>query len=527
VVEHGPSRPNILRVAVTGDSHIFHDRLKPVSDNPAGAYVNAGLAHRDHQQVLRPVLLERLPSQDDGSWVVNPDGSMRTTLTLRAGLKWQDGQPLTSEDFVFAHRVYRDRDIPLMTDVPERYMSSVATVDERTITVNWQQTFVEAGAPLNDHLAPIPRHLLGDMYERDKAAFLASPFWTTEQYVGAGPYKVVSREPGVRTVMQANPHFVFGRPAIDSVEMTVVPDKNAIAVRVLAGDVDFVNYSDITTVQATLLKDQWVASGHGDVLTSMVVNRGLAFQYRDVPGHQRALLDVRVRQAIMHAIDREELGRVKTAGLAGASDTTYFPEHYLWPRVDRAITRYPLDIRRTEVLLNDAGWRKDPDGVFRNSGGDPLTMEVTASSDYPRTPVIIADFLKRAGFDAKPVVTPEALDADAEYRASYPGVTAESWGPGEYDNITAARAATPSNNFRGRNRGNYNNPEFEAIFGRLQTTLQERDRDDIFVELERFVTADVAVGNLYYQVRPAVVVKPLKGIVSWPYTWNTWEWRFE
>jgi peptide/nickel transport system substrate-binding protein len=88
--ERAPTRPNVPRVAVTGDSHVFHERLKPVSDNPAGAYVNAGLA---------------------------ADGTMKTTLTLRPDLKWQDGQPLTSADVAFAYRVYRDREIPLMTKV--------------------------------------------------------------------------------------------------------------------------------------------------------------------------------------------------------------------------------------------------------------------------------------------------------------------------------------------------------------------------------------------------------------------------
>ena len=325
--------------------------------------------------------------------------------------------------------------------------------------------------------------------------------------------------------MRANSHFVFGRPAIDSVEMTVVPDKNAIAVRVLAGDVDFVNYSDITTLQATLLREQWGSTG--SILTSMPVNRGLVFQYRDVPNHQRALRDVRVRQAVMHAIDREDLGRVKTAGLAGASDTPYFPEHYLWPRMQSAITKYPLDPRRTETLLNEAGWSKGPDGVFRGSGSEVLDVEVTASSDYPRTPVIIADFLRRAGFDARPNPTPEALDADAEYRASYPGMTAESWGPGEYDNLSATALPTPANNFRGRNRGSYTNPQLQSQIDRLKSTLDQTGRDEVLVELERFTTADVAIGYLYYQVRPAVVVNALKGVITYPYTWNTWEWRFE
>jgi len=522
-----PAKPKVLRVAVTGDSSVLHERLKPVNDNPVGAYVNAGLTHLDHRNVAQPILLERLPSQSDGTWIVNPDGTMKTTLTLRPNLKWQDGQPLTSADIVFAYHVYRDKEVPLMLDTPERWISGVVPVDERIVEVSWTQPFVEAGAPAFNHLTPIPHHLLEELYERDKGAFVASPFWTSEQYVGAGPFTVVSREIGTRTVMRANPYFVFGRPPIDSVELVVVPDKNTITVRVLAGEVDFVNYSDISVVQAKVLKDQWESRGEGTILAAQVVNRGLAFQYRDVPRHQKALLDVRVRQALMHAINREETGRLETEGLAGASDSPYPVEHYLWPLIDSAITRYPLDLRRAEALLNESGWTKGADGLFHNTAGEALDVEVTASSDYQRTPVIIADFLKRAGINGIPVITPEALDQDTEYRASYPGVTVESWAPGVYDRLSAAQLATPANNFRGGNRGSYNNPQLNGLLDRLKTTLVAEERDDLFVELERFATADVALGNLYYQVRPAVVVKGLKGIVTYPYTWNPWEWRFE
>jgi hypothetical protein len=61
----------------------------------------------------------------------------------------------------------------------------------------------------------------------------------------------------------------------------------------------------------------------------------------------------------------------------------------------------------------------------------------------------------------------------------------------------------------------------------LKSTLDERGRGDVLVELERFTTADVAIGYLYYQVRPAVVINGLKGVITYPYTWNPWEWRFE
>ena len=152
-------------------------------------------------------------------------------------------------------------------------------------------------------------------------------------------------------------------------------------------------------------------------------------------------------------------------------------------------------------------------------------MEITASSDYTTSPVIIADFLKRAGINAKPVLTPEGLDADAEYRASYPGATIESWTPGMYDRIWVGQLATPENGFRGRNRGSYVNPQLDTLVDRLNTTLDTRARDDIFVEMERLVSADVAVGHLYYQVRPAVALSSVKGITGYPYQWNVWEWH--
>src|SRR5207247_4611569 len=115
-----PARQNMLRVAGSVDVTVLHDRLKPGNDDPLDPFVNAGLAQHDDKDVARPMLLERLPSQDEGTWMVNPDGTMKTLLTLRSALKWQDGNPLTSADVVFAFQVYRDQDLPRSSDVPVR-----------------------------------------------------------------------------------------------------------------------------------------------------------------------------------------------------------------------------------------------------------------------------------------------------------------------------------------------------------------------------------------------------------------------
>jgi peptide/nickel transport system substrate-binding protein len=360
-------------------------------------------------------------------------------------------------------------------------------------------------------------------------AFLGSPFWTTEQYIGAGPFALVSRDPGVRVALQANPYFVFGRPKIDALELVVVPDKNGIVVRLLAGEIDFAEHADINPLDAQTLGDHWKISSAGQVYAIFRNNRGLRFQQRDVAGHQKALLDLRVRRAVVHAIDREAMGRAETAGLAGTSDSTFPPDDPLWPRIERAITTYPFDTRRTETLLNEAGWSRATDGIFRNIVNETLDVEVNASSDYPRSPVIVADDLKRAGLNAKPVLTPDALDTDGEYRASYPGVTIPGGTPWVYTTLSRAGIPTAVNGWRGQNRSSYSHPELNMLVDRLNSTLDGRARDDLFVEIEALISADVAVGQLYYQVRPAAALSSLKGItgLGGSYAWNVWEWRFE
>lgn len=74
--------------------------------NGQGFPLTVPLLYRDDKHVVRGMLAERVPNQSDGSWVVNPDGTMKTVYTLKPDLKWQDGKPHTAHDFVFTWQVY-------------------------------------------------------------------------------------------------------------------------------------------------------------------------------------------------------------------------------------------------------------------------------------------------------------------------------------------------------------------------------------------------------------------------------------
>ena len=88
----------------------------------------------------------------------------------------------------FAYQLYRDAEMPNRWVDPERLMTGVVVRDDRTAEVSWSEPYFFAGLPEVKDLVPLPSHLLEDLYNRDKQALINSPFWSSTDYVGAGPY---------------------------------------------------------------------------------------------------------------------------------------------------------------------------------------------------------------------------------------------------------------------------------------------------------------------------------------------------
>jgi peptide/nickel transport system substrate-binding protein len=526
------ARPSLLRIATQIESQTLPARLLSTTDPPAvqgnmSALVNASLARGDERGVLGPDLAQALPSQEDGTWIVNPDGTMRTTWTLKPDTKWQDGTPLTAQDVVFAYNVYRDNDIPLNQRVPETYMSSVIVLNDRTFEINWNRPYATIS---RGDLAPLPRHLLEGLYNSDKQAFLNSTFWTSQEYVGAGPYRFIQRDPGVRLTFAANPYYVLGKPKIDNIELRIIPDENTIVANLLSGDIDFAEHGSIITDQAALLTKAWETNKEGRALLSYFGVASMRFQQRDVSNHQQALRDVRIRRALVHAIDRDALAAADQSGLSTAADLLLSPNHPLFPQMDAVVTKYPFDPRRAAQLLSDAGWTMGSDRMLRNSTGEPFRMEVLGGPVYERAGVVISDYWRQAGVDSKPVAMTPALSRNREYQSNFPG--ADLTTPKDFlsfRQLTAADISAAENSWSAGNRTGWVSPEFESVFLRFDRALRPTEQDELAVELERIQTSGVGFARLYYQVRPAAARSNLQGPtgLSWEantYLFNIHEW---
>lgn len=527
-VPAAPQRTTTMTIAVPSEPSGLSDKLFQAASDMDSLF-EADMAYLDGTDSPHPLLAERLPTQSDGTWVVNADGTMRTTYTLKPNLKWHDGQPLTADDFVLAHAVYTDEEIPVSKRLPETLMSRVVASDARTVEITWREPYIGAGGLNNRELPPMPRHILGELWAQDKTAFLNSSFWTSPDYVGSGPFKVTTWEKGILIGFTASPNFALGKPGVDAVRLVFVADANTVAARMLAGDIDV--FPTATAANALTMKERWQADNGGAVYVVSLKTRKLYFQFRDVPNHQKAVLDLRVRQALMHAIDRTAMATAVEGSFGQAADTAYPRGSRLFPQIDRAIARYPYDVGRAHALLGDAGWAPGTDGLLHDSGGRTLDVEVRTIEERDAT--ITADYWKQIGINSQPLFITGVQRRNDEFRANFPATQLQSGSSGYLTNLYTQSAPSPANRFTGsQNRGTYSNPEYDRLYGLQLATLDATKRDAMLVDLERIITQDVAVGYVVHDTAPLVARSVVKGISNASKElgnslWNVWEWSIE
>jgi peptide/nickel transport system substrate-binding protein len=233
----------------------------------------------------------------------------------------------------------------------------------------------------------------------------------------------------------------------------------------------------------------------------------------------------------VHAIDRDAMAGAVEGGLGSAADTAWPPGSRLYPRIERAITKYPYDVTRAHALLRDAGWTLGAEGLLRDSSGRTLDMEVRTTEDQDAT--IVADYWKQAGVNSQPLFITGTNRRDDEYRANFPATQIQAGSSGYLTILLSSIAPGPTNGFRGsQNRGTYNNAEYDRLYNLQLTTLDPAVRDEQLIQLERHITQDLPVGFLAYDAAPVVARSAVKGIknaskeLGNPF-YNIWEWTVE
>jgi peptide/nickel transport system substrate-binding protein len=472
-------------------------------------FPNAYLTTYNGQDEIVPWLATAVPSLDDGTWNVLEDGRMQVTWKLRPGIQWHDGADLTSADLRFSWEVCKDLATGVASQSIANYVEDVATPDRQTAIFTWA-----AASPLGAlagvrEFDVLPRHVLE---HAERAGLSDTPYFTDPaQFVGSGPYRPLSWAVGNSLTLEAFGGYFLGRPRIDRVTFRIIPDAGAALAHVLSGEVD-VAYWAINYEGARVVQSEWKSSG-GVVEMQANNARFLLPQMRADYVRPRNLLDVRVRRALLHAMDRTELAETAASGAARVTNSTTYPDSALGRIVEARANRYDFDPARAAALFAEAGWQKGGDGVLTKAGAR-FELAYRAGVGFTDSNLILPVLqqqYRRSGIDL--TFSPSTIESN-EASVTFPGLSVRGLPVNQTGFLAlfdSARIATAQRRWAGPNVHGYANPVVDDLLARVDLTLRTEDRAAVWAEANRVLLDDVAFMPLYNYPYPYVVRKGVVG----------------
>ena len=346
------------------------------------------------------------------SWSVSHDGR-QYTLQLRRGLRFSDGQPFDADDVIFSFQVYLDEKI----DSPQRDLLIVGgepivvqKLDSYTVRFQLGQPYA-AAERLFDSVAILPRHLLESAYRKNNFSDTWSIATLAAQFAGLGPFRLKEYVPGQRIALERNPYYWkqdgngVRLPYVDEIDFLFVPSEDAQVIRFQSGDTDIL--SRFSADNFAVLEKQEAAKGYRvhDLGPGMEYNF-LFFNLNDVSAKdlpevarkQAWFQDVRFRQAVSAAVDRDGIIRLVYSGRATPLWGHVTPGNKLWG--DTQLPHPAKSLERARALLKSAGFSWKADGSLADSRGSPVEFSIlTSSSNAQRTKMatMIQDDLAQLG----------------------------------------------------------------------------------------------------------------------------------
>ncbi len=522
-----------VTAAIMGDAHTLAQKLNPASYVPGidtlEEMVSAGLTNTDDQGNQRAQLAEAVPTLENGLWKLLPDGQMETTWTIRPGVRWHDGMPVTTDDLLFTAKVVQDQDLPLFRDIAYRSIEAIEAADQRTVTVKWRAPVIRADQMFSRTLGlPLPKHLLEKAYVEDKAAFTEIPHWSQE-FVGSGPFKLREFERGSHLTLDAFGQYVLGKPRIDTVEVRFIPDSKTLMANILAGTVELTLGRNLSLEEGMHVRDQW-RDGRMSAIPSGAIQLHPQFINPSPP----IVTNLQFRRALYHAINREELGGSLQGSDTIVAHTFVVPNQPEYQQIRGSFVRYGFEPVRSTQMLEDLGYTRGADGFLRDGANQRVLVEVIGAGGEAnlKSVPIVADFWRRVGVEVAEAVVPIQRQRDSEWTANFASFELSRRGADVKSLLRyhSSEAPIAERNFQGSNVPRYMNPDLDAIIESYHTTIPFADRMRALGQIAEHMSDQLVLMPLFYDKEVTIVANRLDHVskgLSATQAWNAEAWNLK
>ena len=422
------------------------------------------------------------------SWTASDDG-LTWTFTLREGVTFHDGTPLSSSDVEFSIERISDPAIASPRADDFAVVASIETPDDRTVVMNLTEPFSpllsKLAASLNVIVSEAAVEQYGDLQEN---------------VIGTGPFRFVEYLPQTRMVLERNEDFwgtdAAGNalPYLDGIEFIFYPDPTARSTAIQTGNADFIEYVPAADVEI-LRADP-----------NVEVVGGLSANFRSIYLNvERAPFDdVNVRRAMSYAIDEQAVVDLALFGTGGVPATgTTIPASNFYGVGDSPYVGQDLEAAREALAASDY-----PDGFA-------FDLYVTSTYDFLRTPAeVIQANLAEIGITANIVAEdwsiylPKALEGDFE--ATLLGESGQS----DPDDFLFNVFYTDN----GGNLGNFSNAELDALLERGRQASDQDERRAIYAEAQEIILDQAPHVFLFHSSQYEALRQDVRGFEHFPNT---------
>ena len=422
------------------------------------------------------------------------DDGMTYTFTLHDGVKFHDGRDMSSADVKYTLDLVFSSNFAKAASFYDAdkhsYIKSVEAPAPQMVVV----TLTKPWIGLLSNLVPvaiIPK----DSYESQKTHPL-----------GTGPFKFVSYDNAQQVVdLDRFPQYWEGAPKLETVRVRVISDMNALQAELQAGRVDIAPMPTSLSPDAVKRLEQdpnlQVKTFTGSNVFLLTINTS-----------SPPLDNVKVRQAIAYAIDRETMIRTLLQGLGK-------PAHSIIPEESWAYSTgqtYSYDPAHAKKLLDEAGFT-DPDGDGPRMRFDkPVIYKLSGSSIAGRQYAgVIQNYLKEVGVPVE-IQTPEQNTFFDELKRGNFQISYSQWVGGNQDPIfykdLFATSEIPTETRPSRNRSRYSNKELDALLDEAVNTFDRQKGLELYKKIQDIVSRDVPVIPLWYGSNVVIAKKNVQNI---------------
>ncbi len=461
-----------LTEAFTSDIQTFNPVLS--HDTTSNAVINllfSQLVYTD------PDTLDAAPDLAT-KWDIAPDNKTYT-FTLKQGVTFHDGQPLTADDVKFTY--------DLLMDSKSGTTRATSLNDHiASVTVKGPQTVVFA---LKDVIAPflnndatygiVPKHILGSA----KLEEIPTHPFSTSKPVGSGPFMLAEYKQGDHVTLAGYPKYHRGAPALDQYVFKVVKDSTVTVQQLKTNEVD------IGAVQATLYDDAKKQTNFDTIPYDNFSYSILVFNLD--PAKTTLFQDVKVRQALCYAINRPGIVKSIRQGLSTVGVGVEPIRSWAY-QPDKIPLKYEFDPKKANQLLDEAGWAKGKDGI-RAKDGKRLSFTMRTYTDVTADAYmgVFQENWKDIGVE----MTPQSEDFNVfvsrlakthDFEAFWEGF---SFGVDPDIQVRFDTKQFPT----GLNYGAYSNPQVDTALDQALHVLDRAKRTDLYVQAQVQIAQDCPV----------------------------------